>query len=80
MPKAKSSRSRTPLLGLLKAVRTDAGLTQSQLARKLGQPQSYVSKYESGERRLDVLELRQVCLACGLTLGEFTSRMEAGEA
>lgn len=77
MPKGKSNRSRTPLLSLLKAIRTDAGLTQSQLAKKLGQPQSYVSKYESGERRLDVLELRQVCLACGQTLGDFTSKLEA---
>lgn len=46
--------------GLLKAlveVRCDAGLSQAQLAKKLGKPPSFVGKYELGERRLDVIEL-----------------------
>jgi len=38
------------------AARRCAALTQQQLADRLGRPQSYVSKYERGERRLDVLE------------------------
>lgn len=42
----------------LKQARTDSGLTQKQVAEKLGKPQSYVSKSESGERRLDVTELK----------------------
>ncbi len=37
--------------------RRSAGLTQVEVANKLGKPQSYVSKCESGERRVDVLEL-----------------------
>ena len=78
MPKTKFSRDRGVLLKLLKAIRTQAGLTQAEMARKLGQPQSFVSKYESGERRLDVLELGQVCRATGIPLAEFIRRLEAG--
>jgi transcriptional regulator with XRE-family HTH domain len=37
----------------------EAGLTQVQVAAKLGQPQPYVSKCESGERRIDVTELKE---------------------
>jgi transcriptional regulator with XRE-family HTH domain len=61
---------------LLRRVRVDAGLRQVDLARLVGQPQSFVSKYESGERRLDLLELRQVCQAVGITLEEFVRRFE----
>ena len=45
------------LLLLLRDMRAEAGLRQSDLALRLGRPQSFVSKYEVGERRLDVLEL-----------------------
>ncbi|MCS6260446.1 helix-turn-helix transcriptional regulator [Shewanella baltica] len=51
----------------LKAMRKMAGFNQSELAPKLGKPQSFVFKYESGERQLKILELEQVCLACGTT-------------
>lgn len=44
---------------LLKA-RRDSGLTQAQVADRLSRPQSFVSKYERGERRLDVIEFLQV--------------------
>jgi transcriptional regulator with XRE-family HTH domain len=61
---------------LLRAIRREAGLRQDDLARTLNKPQSFVSKYESGERRLDVLELRLVCHACGITLRNFVTRLE----
>lgn len=64
---------------LLKEVRKEADLTQVELSLRLQKPQSYVSKYESGERRLDVLELRLVCEAIGITLGDFVSRLESME-
>lgn len=49
----------------LRAIRTAAGYTQVQLAEKLGKPQSYVSKYESGDRYLDFIEVLDVCEICG---------------
>jgi transcriptional regulator with XRE-family HTH domain len=75
-----ASRTKAPgkqqLLTLVRKIRLEAGLRQADLARKIGQPQSFVSKYESGERRIDVLELRQICTALGVTLGEFVRRFE----
>lgn len=61
---------------LLRELRLKSNLTQAQLALRLEVPQSFVSKYESGERRLDVLELRLVCNALGLSLLEFIRRLE----
>ncbi|WDH51183.1 helix-turn-helix transcriptional regulator [Pseudomonas chlororaphis] len=49
------------LLALLFEARKEAKLTQTQLSERLGKPQSFVSKYERGERRLDVIELIEVC-------------------
>ena len=45
-------------LGRLRQARKDAGLTQVEVARRLGRTQSFVTKAERGERRLDVVELR----------------------
>ena len=43
----------------MRAARQASGITQQELARRLGRPQSYVSKAEMGERRLDVVEFLQ---------------------
>ncbi|MGA8169408.1 MAG: helix-turn-helix transcriptional regulator [Methylocystis sp.] len=48
---------------LLLAGRERAGLTQAEVSARLGRPQSFVAKYEGGERRLDVIEFIQVCFA-----------------
>lgn len=45
----------------LKAGRVAAGLTQIELSLRLKRPQSYVAKYEGGDRRLDVVELIDIC-------------------
>jgi DNA-binding XRE family transcriptional regulator len=55
------------LCTVLRSLRLEAGLTQVQVAAKLDVPQSFVSKYESGERRLDVVELGHVAQALGTT-------------
>jgi len=61
---------------LLRRMREEAGLTQSQLAAKLGKPQTFVSKSELGERRVDFLEALNMCSACGTTGAEFIVRLE----
>lgn len=63
-------------LSLVRQMRVDAGLRQADLAQKLGEPQSFVSRYESGERRLDVLELRQICAVMGVSLADFIKQLE----
>ena len=65
------------LLGLLRSVRKETNLRQEDVAKLLERPQSFVSKYESGERRLDVLELLDVCEALGLPLTEFIQKLES---
>ncbi len=50
-------------LVLMRDARDKAGLSQVELAARLGRPQSFVSKYESGERRLDVAEFIEICRA-----------------
>lgn len=51
---------------LLTQARLDAELTQAQVATRLNRPQSFVSKYESGERQLDVIEFLAICKAIGV--------------
>lgn len=63
MAKAHSRPSYASLRKLLISTRKEAGLTQVELARRLAKPQSYVSKVEQGERRLDVLEFAQYAAA-----------------
>ena len=62
------------LLALLRQLREDVGLTQTSLAERLGRPQTFVSKSELGERRLDLEELRQLCSALDLGLVEVVER------
>lgn len=51
------------LCALLNEARRNADLAQVEVGRRLGRPQSYVAKYEGGERRLDVIEFLAVCKA-----------------
>ena len=66
MSKSIHSRRQERLCTALKAARKKAGLTQNQLADRLGMYRSFVSKYEKGERRLDVLEFLAVARAVGI--------------
>ena len=76
MAKVKATTSQDRYLHLLRQARLDAGLTQAELAIRLGQPQSFVSKYESGERRLDILELRHICKITGTKLEKLAHQLE----
>lgn len=59
------SESYRVLLNRISKARKDAGITQAELAMKLGRPQSFVSKIESGERRIDVIEFLQIATLVG---------------
>ena len=65
MPKTIHTERHLKLRALLVAERKAHGLTQTQVAARLGKPPSYVAKYELGERRLDVLEYLDVAAAVG---------------
>lgn len=58
---------------LLRQVRSAARLTQLELSEKLGRPQSYVSDYERGHRRLDWVAVDEVISACGYSLSKFAA-------
>jgi transcriptional regulator with XRE-family HTH domain len=60
---------------LLRGERKKAGLTQAKLAKKLRRPQSYISKYERGDRRLDVIEFLEIARAIGFDPGEILSKL-----
>lgn len=62
------------LTALLREIRLEADLTQLQLAERLGHAQSYVSKYETGEQRLDLIELHAICAVAGVSLATFVER------
>ena len=64
------------MLLLLRELRRQAGLRQVDMARELGKPQAFVSYYESGARRLDLLELRQICRILGISLRDLVRRFE----
>lgn len=61
---------------VLKGIRVDMGVTQAELASRLGVTQSRIAKMELGERRIDIIELRAWCLALGTPLGRFVGRLE----
>ena len=76
MPKSIFSAGQFKLQNLLKSMREDAGFTQAALAKKLKRPQSFVSKYESGERRLDLIELHENCKSLNISLVDFVRQFE----
>lgn len=70
------SAPRMLLRRILKAKRKAAGVTQAGLADRLGRPQSYVAKYESDARRMDVLELIAIARALGVRADEIVTEIE----
>ena len=72
--KALSARRYQAFLERLRQARLDAGLTQVEVAAKVGRPQTWVSKCELGERRVDFVELEDLAAACGKPLRFFQTR------
>jgi transcriptional regulator with XRE-family HTH domain len=63
LDKSVHSAGQTAFCELMIKARKAAGLTQHQLAKRLHKPQSFVAKYEGGERRVDVVEFIEICKA-----------------
>jgi transcriptional regulator with XRE-family HTH domain len=63
---------------LLRDLRLRADIRQTELAERLGRPQSYVSKYESGQRRLGLIELDDICAALGTSLDKLVKGFDRG--
>jgi transcriptional regulator with XRE-family HTH domain len=76
MEKSLHSTEYRLLLDMLREARENAGLTQEDLAGRLSATQSFVSKCERGERRLDIIELRYWCDAIGLSLPTFLKKFD----
>ena len=65
MQKSLKSPEYARLIATLVAVRHASGVRQQALAKKLGRPQSFIAKYEGGERRIDVVEFIAIAQALG---------------
>lgn len=78
MPNPARSPQYQAFLKRLRAARERAGLLQADVAQRLGKPQSYVSKCESGERRVDVIELAELAAIYGVPIDFFVPGRSRG--
>lgn len=71
MTKSRHTAQYNKLLKTLRETRRAAGLTQGEVAQEFGSHASFISKIESGERRIDVVELAECCRIYGIKLSTF---------
>ena len=64
------------MIELLRAQRLEKGITQEQLAKALKVGQGFISKIETHERRIDILELRSICKAIGISFLDFARNLD----
>ncbi len=64
---------------LMIGARKSANLTQAELAKRLSRPQSFVSKYERGERRLDVVEFLEVAKSLGMDPADLIKELDGAQ-
>jgi transcriptional regulator with XRE-family HTH domain len=79
MQKSLKSAEYERFVELLVAVRREAGIRQQALAKKLRRPQSFIAKYEGGERRIDVVEFVEIARALGAEPIKLFQKFVAGE-
>ena len=76
MEKSIYTREYGVVLKLLHEMREAAGMTQTELAERLGHSQSFVTKFERGDRRLDIIQVRTICQLLGTDLASFVAELE----
>jgi transcriptional regulator with XRE-family HTH domain len=76
MPKSIYRTEYTTLRELIRELRLAQGVTQETLSEQLGRSQSFISDIERGLRRIDALELRDLCLLLDTDLPDFISELE----
>lgn len=76
MTKSVHTRNYARFLRLLIEARHKAEVTQAEVAKKLNRPQSFVSKYENGERRIDLVEFIEIATAIGFDPVYFMRRIQ----
>ena len=77
MPKSLRTPRQERLQSLLVDARKAKGMTQADVAKALGKPQSFVAKYENGERRIDVIEFVDIAAALGVVPGDILAHVES---
>jgi len=73
----RNKKENIELLKLLKHMRLKGNFSQLALAKKMGVSQSFISKYESGERRLDIVEVMQICKVLNISFTQFVKTLES---
>ena len=73
--KSVHSEGQTAFCELMIGARKNARLTQHELAKRLHKPQSFIAKYEGGERRIDVVEFVTICQAIGADPAKILKRL-----
>ena len=76
MDKSIHTRLYQRVIARLRAKREEKGMTQMQLAERLGVNQTFVSRIETCDRRLDLIELRQICQVLGISFVDFVAEVE----
>jgi transcriptional regulator with XRE-family HTH domain len=71
MTKSIQTKEYAYLVDRMKKARIEAGLTQVEVAKKIGRPQSHISNIESGQQRIDVIELKRFAQLYGKRIGYF---------
>jgi transcriptional regulator with XRE-family HTH domain len=75
--RAFNSREYRTFLSLLRSAREQSGVTQVELGRRLRVGQAFVSKSEGRDRRIDIIELRQICRALKVDFVDFVQQLDA---
>ena len=80
MPKTIHRPEYDVVLAMVRSLRERAGITQTDMSAQLGRSQSFISDIERGVRRIDILELRDICRLAGMGFPAFVGELETALA